>query len=116
MPNICKAESNGIYTFGIIYIKCETSNNFEIHLEITSLFFLSLSPICFLLFAPLSLVSSVFVFSIHYVSFSRTLKSVSRTVPPVFVRYVSNKGHYMQHDMLIKLLEMTSTSSEKGPS
>ena len=31
---------------------------------------------------------------------------------PEFAQYVTAKGHYMQHDMLIKLLEMTSTSSD----
>ena len=43
MSNFCKAESNRIYTFWIIYIKYETSNNFEIYLEITSLFLVHLS-------------------------------------------------------------------------
>ena len=57
MSNISKAESNIIYTFWIIYIKHETSNNFEIYLEITSLLFLILQPIYVLLFASLSLVS-----------------------------------------------------------
>ena len=66
-------------TFWIIYIKYETSKSFGIYLEITRPFLLCLSSICFLLlFVCYSL--HLFSFFLRYVSVSRTLKSISRSL------------------------------------
>ena len=75
-------------TFWIISIKYETSNSFEIYLEITSPFLLCLSSM-FSVTCPFVISFICFrFFFLRYVSVSRTLKSVSRSsLCPINVQY-----------------------------